>query len=106
MKRLGSTQAYTAVTQSRRMQTEMTVTRTAYGKKISYKDNFTIQNKEAGSTDRTQQIRLEPSLETLWLQNIETMDKVQRIDRSCSVPSSKTFRDEQNKGMEKYNRKT
>jgi hypothetical protein len=27
-------------------------------------------------------MREEPSLETLWLQNIETMDKVQRIDRS------------------------
>jgi hypothetical protein len=26
--------------------------------------------------------RKEPSLETLWLQNIEMMDKVQRIDRS------------------------
>jgi hypothetical protein len=33
--------------------------------------------------------------ETLWLQNVETMDKVQRIDRSNTAPSSKTFRDEQ-----------
>jgi hypothetical protein len=38
--------------------------------------------------------REEPSLETLWLQNMETMDKVQRIDRSNTVPSSKTFRDQ------------
>jgi hypothetical protein len=37
--------------------------------------------------------REEPSLET-WLQNIKTMDKVQRIDRSNTAPSSKTFRDE------------
>jgi hypothetical protein len=33
-------------------------------------------------------------LETLWLQNTETMDKVQRIDHSNTAPSSKTFRDE------------
>jgi hypothetical protein len=39
-------------------------------------------------------MREEPSLEMLWLQNIETMDKVQRIDRSNTAPSSKTFRDE------------
>jgi hypothetical protein len=26
-------------------------------------------------------LKEEPSLKTLWLQNIETMDKVQRIDR-------------------------
>jgi hypothetical protein len=38
--------------------------------------------------------REEPSLETLWLQNIRTMDKVQIIDRSNTAPSSKTFRDE------------
>jgi hypothetical protein len=38
--------------------------------------------------------REQPSLETLWLQNIETMDKVQRIDCSNTAPSSKTFRDE------------
>jgi hypothetical protein len=38
--------------------------------------------------------REEPSLETLWLQNIETVDEVQRIDRSNTAPSSKTFRDE------------
>jgi hypothetical protein len=29
--------------------------------------------------------REEPSLETLWLQNIETIDKVQRIDRSFNT---------------------
>jgi hypothetical protein len=38
--------------------------------------------------------REEPSLETLWLQNIRLMDKVQIIDRSNTAPSSKTFRDE------------
>jgi hypothetical protein len=38
--------------------------------------------------------REEPSLETLWLQNIRTMDKVQIIDRNNRAPSSKTFRDE------------
>jgi hypothetical protein len=38
--------------------------------------------------------REEPSLETLWLQNIRTMEKVQIIDRSNTAPSSKTFRDE------------
>jgi hypothetical protein len=43
---------------------------------------------ETSSIDRTQQSRFHlmtregQSLETLWLQNIETMDKVQRIDRS------------------------
>jgi hypothetical protein len=37
--------------------------------------------------------REEPSLE-MWLQNIETMDKVQRIDRSNTAPSSKAFGDE------------
>jgi hypothetical protein len=40
-------------------------------------------------------MRDEPSLEMLWLQNIEMMDKVQRIDRSNAAPSSKTFRDGQ-----------
>jgi hypothetical protein len=34
------------------------------------------------------------SLETMWLQNVETIDKVQRIDSSNTAPSSKTFRDE------------
>jgi hypothetical protein len=38
--------------------------------------------------------REEPSLETLWLRSIGTMDKVQKIDRSNATPSSKTFRDE------------
>jgi hypothetical protein len=38
--------------------------------------------------------REEPSLETLWLINMETMEKVQKIDRSYTAPSSKTFRDE------------
>jgi hypothetical protein len=37
--------------------------------------------------------REEPSLETLWLQNIGTMDLVQIIDHSNTVPLSKTFRD-------------
>jgi hypothetical protein len=43
---------------------------------------------EASSIDRTQQSSFhlmtneEPSLETLWLQNIRTVDKVQIIDRS------------------------
>jgi hypothetical protein len=43
---------------------------------------------EASSINRTQQSRFhlrtreEPSLETLWFQNIRTMDKVQIIDRS------------------------
>jgi hypothetical protein len=43
---------------------------------------------EAGSIDRTQQTRFhvmtreEPSLETLWLQDVRTMDKVQIMDRS------------------------
>jgi hypothetical protein len=43
---------------------------------------------EASSIGRNQQSRFhlmtreEPSLETLWLQNIRTMDKVQIIDRS------------------------
>jgi hypothetical protein len=55
---------------------------------------------EASSIDRAQQSRFhlmtrgKPSLETLWLQNIRTMDKVQIIDRSNTAPSSKTFRDE------------
>jgi hypothetical protein len=55
---------------------------------------------EASSIDRTQQSRFhlmtreESALETLWLQKIRTMDKVQIIDRSNTVPSSKTFRDE------------
>jgi hypothetical protein len=39
-------------------------------------------------------MREEPSLETLWLKNIKTMDKVQITDRSDTAPSSKTFRDE------------
>jgi hypothetical protein len=38
--------------------------------------------------------REEPSLETLRLQNIRTMDKVQIIGCSNTAPSSKTFRDE------------
>jgi hypothetical protein len=38
--------------------------------------------------------REEPSLETLWLRNKETMEKVQKIDRSYIAPPSKTFRDE------------
>jgi hypothetical protein len=38
--------------------------------------------------------RGEPSLETLWLQNIRTMDKVQRTDPSNTAPSSKAFREE------------
>jgi hypothetical protein len=37
--------------------------------------------------------REEPSLET-WLQNIRMMDKVQIINHSNTVSSSKTFRDE------------
>jgi hypothetical protein len=41
--------------------------------------------------------REEPSLETLWFQNIRTMDKVQIIDHRKTAPSSKTFRDELNK---------
>jgi hypothetical protein len=55
---------------------------------------------EASSIDRTQQSRFhlmtreEPSLETLWLQNIGTMDKVHITDRSNTASSSKTFRDE------------
>jgi hypothetical protein len=55
---------------------------------------------EASSIDRTQQSRFhlmtteEPSLETLWLQNIRTMNKVQIIYYSNTAPSSKTFRDE------------
>jgi hypothetical protein len=40
--------------------------------------------------------REKPFLETLWLKNIGTMDKVQKIDRSNTTPSSKTFRDEPN----------
>jgi hypothetical protein len=39
--------------------------------------------------------REEPSLETLWLQNIRTMDKVQIIDQSNAAPSSKMLRVEQ-----------
>jgi hypothetical protein len=35
-----------------------------------------------------------PSLETLWLKNIGTMAEVQKIDRSNTAPSSKTFRGE------------
>jgi hypothetical protein len=38
--------------------------------------------------------REEPSLETLWLKNIGTMEKVQKIDHSNTAPLSKTFRDE------------
>jgi hypothetical protein len=38
--------------------------------------------------------REEPSLETLWLKNIGTMEKVKKIHRSNTAPSSKTFRDE------------
>jgi hypothetical protein len=33
--------------------------------------------------------REEPSLETSWLQNIETIDKVQRIDRSNKISSQR-----------------
>jgi hypothetical protein len=46
---------------------------------------------EASSIDRTQQSRFhlmtreEPSLETLWLKNIRTMDKVQIIDRCKTI---------------------
>jgi hypothetical protein len=36
----------------------------------------------------------EPSLKTLWLQNIQTMDKVQRTDHSNTAASSETFRDD------------
>jgi hypothetical protein len=43
--------------------------------------------------------REQPSLETLWLQNIETIEKVQRTGRSNTAPSSKTFRDEANMGI-------
>jgi hypothetical protein len=35
-----------------------------------------------------------PSLETLWLQNIRTMDKIQLINHSNRAQASKTFRDE------------
>jgi hypothetical protein len=55
---------------------------------------------EASSIDWTQQSRFhlmtteEPSLETLWLQNIRTIDKVQITDRSNTSSSSNTFRDE------------
>jgi hypothetical protein len=38
--------------------------------------------------------REEPSLETLRLKNIGTMDKVQKIYLRNTTPSSKTFRDE------------
>jgi hypothetical protein len=33
-------------------------------------------------------MREEPPLEMLWLQNTETMDKVQRIDHSKKLPAS------------------
>jgi hypothetical protein len=46
--------------------------------------------------------REEPSLETLWLQNIETMDKVQSTDRSNTAPSSKHL--EMNYGMNSLSR--
>jgi hypothetical protein len=39
--------------------------------------------------------REESSLKTLWLRNIGTMDEVQKIDRSNTTPSSKTFRDKE-----------
>jgi hypothetical protein len=45
--------------------------------------------------------REEPSLETLWLQNIRTMDEVRIIDHSNTAPSSKTFRDELNQVKER-----
>jgi hypothetical protein len=34
------------------------------------------------------------NVETLWLRNIRTVDKVQITDHSNIAPSSKTFRDE------------
>jgi hypothetical protein len=39
--------------------------------------------------------REEPTLETMCLQNTETMYKDQRVERSNTAPSSKTFSDEQ-----------
>jgi hypothetical protein len=57
-----------------------------------------VKTIEASSIDRTQQRRFhlmtreEPSLETLWLQNIRALDEVQKIDRSNTEPSSETFR--------------
>jgi hypothetical protein len=38
--------------------------------------------------------REEPSLETLWLKNFRTVDKVQIIDHSNTALLSKTFRNE------------
>jgi hypothetical protein len=53
---------------------------------------------EASSIDRTQHsrfhLREDPSLETLWLKNVRTIDKVQITDCSFTAPSSKTFGDE------------
>jgi hypothetical protein len=36
--------------------------------------------------------REEPSLKTLWLRNMGTIDKVQKIDCGNKTSSSKTFR--------------
>jgi hypothetical protein len=38
--------------------------------------------------------RKEPSLETLWFKNKETLEIVQNLKSSNTAPSSKTFRDE------------
>jgi hypothetical protein len=43
--------------------------------------------------------REEPSLEMLWLKNIETMEKVQKIDHSNTAPASKIFRHELTKSV-------
>jgi hypothetical protein len=34
------------------------------------------------------------AIKPLWMKNIGTMDKVQKVDRSNTAPSSETFRDE------------
>jgi hypothetical protein len=61
-----------------------------------------VQNlKRAPSTGPTRaghlRTREEPSLETLWFKNKETMEKVQNLKSSNTAPSSKTFRDEKRK---------
>jgi hypothetical protein len=38
--------------------------------------------------------REEPSLETQWFKNKDTMEKIQNLRSSSTAPSSKTFRDE------------
>jgi hypothetical protein len=38
--------------------------------------------------------REEPSLETLWFKNKETMEKFQNLKSNNTAPSSKAFRDE------------